>query len=91
MASAAIPGPSTSSGQPEIQPQQSSKFVLARKCVEPLKGPPITNVSGFMACHLELNYAEVSTLIGCYTPFINSDHCYWRAILMAYIINGWQS
>ena len=62
MASAAITGPSTSSGQPEIQPEPSSKFAPAKKYVEPLKGPPINNVSGFMAYHLELNYAEVSKL-----------------------------
>ena len=63
MACAAIPGPSTSSEQPEIPTVQPTVFALAKKYVEPLKGPPITNVSGFMACHLELNYAEVSKLI----------------------------
>ena len=67
MACAAIPGPSTSSEQPEMQPvQPSSTFALARKYVEPLKGPPINNVSRFMACYLELNYAEVSKLISYY-------------------------
>ena len=63
MACAAIPGPSTSSEQPELPNVQSTVFAPAKKYVEPLKGPPITNVSGFMACHLELNYAEVSKLI----------------------------
>ena len=72
MACAAIPGPSTSSGQPEIQPQPSSTFAPARKCVEPLKGPPINNMSGFMACHLELNYAEVSKFISHYIVYRRS-------------------
>ena len=62
MASAAIPGPSTSSGQAEIEPEASPKFAPARKYVKPLKGLAINNVSGFMAWHLELNYAEVSEL-----------------------------
>ena len=91
MASAAIPRPSTSSGQPEIQPEPSSKFAPARKCVEPLKGPPINNMSRFMACHLELNYAAVSKLISYYTPFVNGDHFYRQAFLMADIINGGES
>ena len=63
MACVAIPGPSMSSEQPELPTVQPMVFALVKKYVEPLKGPPITNVSGFMACHLELNYAEVSKLI----------------------------
>ena len=69
MASTAIAGASTSSGQPEMEPEPSPKFAPAKKYVEPLKGPPINNVSGFMACHLELNYAEVSEL-----TFYNYQH-----------------
>ena len=77
MACAAIPGPSTSSGQLEIQPQPSSTFAPARKYVEPLKGPPISNVSGFMACHLELNYVEVSNFISHYClPAVNFHVCF---------------
>ena len=63
MACAAIPGLSTSSEQPELPNVQPMVFAPVKKYVEPLKGPPITNMSGFMACHLELNYAEVSKLI----------------------------
>ena len=63
MACAAIPGLSMSSEQPELPTVQPTVFDPAKKYVEPLKGPPITNVSRFMACHLELNYGEVSKLI----------------------------
>ena len=72
MACAAIPGPSTSSEQPELPNVQPTVFAPVKKYVKPLKGPPITNVSRFMACHLELNYAEVSKLISyCFLPVVN--------------------
>ena len=72
MACAAIPGLSTSSEEPVPQPR--SKFAPARKYVEPLKGQAINNVSGFMSCHLELNYAEVSKLIFYYVLMAVNVH-----------------
>ena len=72
MVCGAIPGLSTSSEQPEIPTVQPTMFALAKKYVEPLKGLPITNMSGFMACHLELNYAKVSKLISyCFLLAVN--------------------
>ena len=60
-----------------MEPQPSLTFAPAKKCVKPLKGPPINNVFGFMACHLELNYAEVSKFIYHYfLPAVNFHVCF---------------